>query len=235
MLFRPFPVLTILAVPILAALVALGVWQLQRTEWKAGLIADFERASAAAPVSLDQALCDGEKPLGRVVGAHKADGPALRVFGHDPAGTAGWRVFQASPGCATGSGVILVETGFEPTLPSGEAMASGARQPSGDRFILEAFPKKPLMASQNSPERNEWSWFDAPAMAAALNVPAIDTRYVLVALAGMPDYLVRTPPSGHIGYAVTWFGIAAAFVIIYLLFHARAGRLRFSSRRDQDS
>ena len=44
MYFRPYPILTIIAVPALAALVALGVWQSQRAGWKAGEIAKIGRA-----------------------------------------------------------------------------------------------------------------------------------------------------------------------------------------------
>ena len=83
------------------------------------------------------------------------------------------------------------------------------------------------MAAPNVPERNEWSWFDAPAIIKALGLPRLDTRYVLAPLEGIPDYLVRTPPETHIGYAVTWFGMAIAFAVIYGLMHKRAGRLRF--------
>lgn len=49
MYFRPFPILTIIAVPALAALIALGVWQVQRASWKADLIVQFEQAAKAEP------------------------------------------------------------------------------------------------------------------------------------------------------------------------------------------
>ena len=65
------------------------------------------------------------------------------------------------------------------------------------------------------------------AMAKALGQPGLDSAFLVIPLEGMPDYVVRTPPETHIGYAVTWFGIAIAFAVIYGLMHARAGRLRF--------
>ena len=98
------------------------------------------------------------------------------------------------------------------------------------RFLFEAWPAKPMMAAENSPQRNEWHWFDGPAMSAFLGAGPIDQRYILARLDGLPDFLTRTPPSGHIGYAVTWFGMAIAFAVIYALFHARAGRLRLRKR-----
>ena len=230
MTFRPYPVLTVIAIPILVALIALGVWQLQRSEWKADLIADWESASAAPPVAPDEVLCGDASPLGKVLTAPEAKGLQLRVFGHNAAGDVGWRLFQvAKPACA--SQPVLAETGFEPL-----DFSQGVEKPvpipvkPTDRFIVEEWPAKQFMAADNFPERNEWHWFDAPAMAAFLGQGAIEPRYILAKLEGMPDHLTRTPPSTHIGYAVTWFGMALAFVVIYALFHARGGRLRFGKK-----
>ena len=49
MYFRPLPVLTLIAVPALAALVWLGVWQAQRAGWKAQEIADFQKQADSLP------------------------------------------------------------------------------------------------------------------------------------------------------------------------------------------
>lgn len=226
MYFRPLPVLTLLALPILAALIWLGVWQANRANWKADLIASFERAAQSEPVPLEVAVCSAEPAEGRVVGAHGASGPTLRMFGHNAASAAGWRLIQAAPGCGVGSVAVLVETGFEPLI-IGDLPVSTEPAAPPTRFMVEAFPDRSFMAAPNSPERNEWHWFDAPGMAKALGVSGVDTRYVLAPFDGLPDFLIRTPPSRHIGYSVTWFGMAAAFLLIYAAFHARAGRLRF--------
>lgn len=227
MLFRPYPVLTVLAVPILAALVWLGFWQSGRATWKADLIAGFELAARAEPVPLQAAVCGEGDATGRVVADHGATGPVLRVFGHNAAGAAGWRLVQAAPGC--GGEALLVETGFEPLIIGDRPAVTGQDAPA-TRFMIKAFPGRSFMSAANLPDRNEWHWFDAGAMAQALGVSAIDARYIVVPFSGLPDYLARTPPSRHVGYAVTWFGMAAAFVLIYAAFHARAGRLRFSRR-----
>ena len=57
MYFRPFPILTIIAIPAFAALIALGVWQSQRASWKANLITQFEQAAKAQPQSPEAVLC----------------------------------------------------------------------------------------------------------------------------------------------------------------------------------
>lgn len=228
MTFRPYPILTVLSVAVFAALIALGVWQLQRAQWKAGLIAEFEKAEASAPASLEEALCGSTSPLHRLVVSSKAAGPAVRVFGQDKNGDAGWRHFQAAPGCAAGDPPVLVETGWEPQNVTGQGGLSPV-QPVANKHILLELPPKPMIASPNSPATNEWIWFDPEPMAKAIGQPAIDRRFILTALDGLPAYLTTTPPDRHIGYAITWFGLAAALLLVYAAFHMRAGRLRFTS------
>jgi surfeit locus 1 family protein len=226
MYFRPLPILTLFAVPILVALVALGVWQAQRAGWKANLIRDFEQAAQAAPLTLD-ATCAAGLAEGQVIAPPAPGGPALRMFGNDAGGSPGWREFQVAELCGRS---VLVESGFEKLAiggPGGQLPEGASARPAIDRFIIEPWPEKSAMAPNNAPERNEWHWFDAVAMGKAIASPNLDTAFIVTPYAGMPAFLSRTPAETHIGYAVTWFGMAAAFLVIYAVFHARAGRLRF--------
>lgn len=225
MYFRPLPVLTIIAIPALLALVTLGVWQSQRAGWKAEQIAAFAVHMQAPPLTQKTACAEGLNDS-QIIARPAAEGAALRVFGHQADGAAGWKRYQAAEICGA---PVLVETGFDALEIGGPgaAMPSSAETIAADRFIVTPWPEQPLMAAPNAPDRNEWSWFDAPTIIKALGLPRLDTRYVLAPLEGMPDYLVRTPPETHIGYAVTWFGMAIAFAVIYGLMHMRAGRLRF--------
>lgn len=228
--FRPYPVLTLIAIPALAALITLGVWQSQRAEWKAQLISRFEQAAKADQQPPETVLCGDRPEAGVVVSPPAGDGKALRVFGHDSAGVAGWRLFQA---VRLPCGAVLAETGFEMLDIGGPGAALPVAEEAKPalRFLIEPWPEKPMMAADNAPERNEWHWFDPPGMAADLGVPNLSIPFILTPLNGMPDFLTRTPPETHIGYAVTWFGMAIAFAVIYALFHVRAGRLRFGKDR----
>ena len=231
MYFRPFPILTIIAVPALAALIWLGVWQSQRAAWKTDLIQQFAEAAKAEPHSPEAALCAGTPVEGTVVAPPTASGPKLRMFGHDAAGTAGWREFQA---VQLSCGAVLAETGFEALAiggPGGAPLNTGPTTPP-DRFLVQPWPEKSLMAPENAPADNEWHWFDAPLMATRLEAAPLNAAFILTPLSGTPDFLTRTPPESHIGYAVTWFGMAIAFAVIYGVFHARAGRLRFRKLPD---
>src|ERR1700761_3377419 len=52
--FRPYPGLTIACAILFAILCGLGVWQLERLQWKLALIATVNGHMAAAPVTLEQ-------------------------------------------------------------------------------------------------------------------------------------------------------------------------------------
>ena len=49
--FRPLPVFAFVCTLMFAALISLGVWQVQRLHWKLGLIAEVNRSLALPPVS----------------------------------------------------------------------------------------------------------------------------------------------------------------------------------------
>ena len=56
MIFRPLIGFTIGTAILLALLLGLGFWQLQRLQWKLGLIEQVHRNMAATPISLDDAI-----------------------------------------------------------------------------------------------------------------------------------------------------------------------------------
>jgi surfeit locus 1 family protein len=229
--FRPFPILTAFAIPALILLVALGVWQAQRAGWKAEEVATFRQRLAAPPMAVEAVCAQGFAEQQIILDAPSA-GAAVRVFGPRASGKPGWKLFQASGMCGRS---ILVQAGFEELEIGGPGGVSPAPpEPWPDRYIVAPWPEKPFMAGANDAAKNEWYWMDGPAIAATLGQPDLDTRFVILPLDGMPDFLVRTPPETHVGYSVTWFGMAIAFVVIYGLFHMRAGRLRFGKPESQD-
>ena len=247
MYFRPFPVLTLVAIPAVTALLWLGAWQAGRAEWKAGLIENYERASASIPESAETALCrlveatpkqdDLYRPIDgvsieKLLGGWPPRGEVIRMFGQDAAGNAGWRRLGlvTPPACIAGQGRMVIEGQFEPFIPGQpERVPVVGSVPA--RYMLAVWPAKPMFAADNSPETNDWHWFDTPGMAAAFGSSRINDRYYLAVMPEtLPAHLSRTPPATHIGYSATWYGMAIAFVVIYAVFHARAGRLRFRRR-----
>ncbi|MBI1359523.1 MAG: hypothetical protein GC155_04470 [Alphaproteobacteria bacterium] len=244
MSFRPLPVLTLLTIPMLAALIWLGVWQIQRAQWKAGLIADYEKMSASTPEPLDEVLCSAKSSADGMIGRPVAGADVrsdmlskalpgfIRMFGQNAAGDSGWLLLAAAPAPQCLGEPVLIEAGFE-TLNHVQTIY--AEQPHAPaRYLVEPWPHRNMFAPANAPDVNDWHWFDGPAIAAHLGAPALNDEIYLSVVAGLPDELTSVPPSRHIGYAVTWFGMAIALLVIYGIFHVRAGRLAFG-KRDSES
>jgi surfeit locus 1 family protein len=227
MRIRPLPGLTIASIPALALLLGLGVWQVQRAQWKADLIAQYEAAEAAPPAPLSQALCaaGGTQPGGVSVDLILGPDP-LRIYGAGPQGEPGWMIVQAAyaPDCVLGEVAperrVLVQTGFE-TL-------DGAQSAAPQTLQLEAWPEIGAFTPQNAPGTGDYFRFEAETLAPALGV-APEALVPLWARWEERPVLERVSiaPATHIGYAITWFGLAASLVAIYLALHARLGRLSF--------
>lgn len=229
--FRPLPLLTVLTLAALALLIGLGLWQVDRTQWKQARIEAFEAARSQAPVDLDELLCEIETPLGRPVIAPEPQGETvLRVYGRNREGAPGWRIFRpaAAPDCAD-AGLVLMETGFAPL--DGEAQPFG--QEAG--LVYAMVLRSGAFTPDAEPEQNRFYAFDRDAMAAALQTEpgALYAEGWLAADDGqLPPVLAEVPPGRHIGYAVTWFGFALALIAVYLAFHAARGRLAFTRKKD---
>lgn len=115
--------------------------------------------------------------------------------------------------------MVFVETAFE-------ALIDGARTPT-TRWRIEPLPQAGRFAGRNDPDTNQWYRFDREAMAVALGVDPERVADVWArADRGLPESLARTPSSRHLGYALTWYGLALALVGVYAAFHAARGRLR---------
>ena len=154
-----------------AVLLGLGVWQLQRLQWKEALIAERDSRLAAAPVSLDQALKDFD--AGHSVEFLKVEtsgtfqNDAELFFLTTDGGSPGFEV--VTPLLSKDGIVILADRGFVPEALKDPAKRSESR-PQGEvtvtgilrRHIAGRGPFTP----DNDAEGNAWYWWDIPAMLA---------------------------------------------------------------------
>lgn len=210
---RRFPIgLTIATAVAFAILCGLGGWQLQRRDWKEGVLARLEALKTAPALPLVQVLTATARPEDlawtRVsVDCGDVGGEPLPLVYGVRDGDVVWR---AQAPCAVLAGpynMVLVDRGVVPGLTGQVAPAPRAfeaprrvvgvlspiEQLGGDRAkVLERYAdRKPaplvLMAEQETP---------APAGLTPAPLPAeISNR--------------------HLEYALTWFGLAVTLLFIY--------------------
>lgn len=236
-----FLALSIFALLGTAILLALGGWQLQRMHWKEALLARLEARAAADPVALADAVerftRSSEDPgvnaarflkvtaTGRY--RHDAELHLYGIWNKQP----GWRVVTPF---ATEDAVVLIIRGFVPEALKNPDTRRGG-QPDGAVGIIGRVRFGEIQGSfipDNAAPSNQWYWRDLAAMQATAG--GIEGKAFLPFFIELeaPDHDAEWPQAApvkaaqlhnrHFTYALTWFGLAGALVVVYgLLFRAR--------------
>ena len=215
----------------LPVLVSLGVWQLQRLAWKEDLIARAAaRATAPAeglpPEAAWPSLAPEDYEFRRVrLSGRFLHEREFHVFASLPErggrfGGPGYWVF--TPLALAGGAVVFVNRGFVP-MGRKDPASRQAGQVEGQVEItgLMRAPDRPgMFTPAPDPARNTWFLRDPSAMACAAGLGRAAPFYVDAAESapgGLPQggetRLVF--PNPHLGYALTWFGLAAVLVVMF--------------------
>lgn len=239
-----------LLVPAIAAgialviLLGLGTWQVERLHWKEALIARVTARMDAPPVPAPPPSAWGGldvtdlqyQPLtvtGRFDNAREIYVVQALT---EPKGKLGGFGFMVMTPLTTADGwTVYVNRGFVPgdrkdpaTRPGGEI--------EGDTTVVglaRAPYDRSWFAPADNASGNEWFSRDPVLYAKASGIdPAKAAPYIIDAKAdpalpgGLPQggETVVDFPNSHLQYAVTWYGLAAALVAVFIAF-AR-GRLR---------
>jgi surfeit locus 1 family protein len=197
-----------------AVLVSLGLWQVQRMQWKAGILAQIEARIGADPVALPaapDAARDGYLP---VTATGRFTGDALDVLVSRKEIGAGFRVIGAFD---TGERRVMIDRGFVVDEAQGAGHAASAQ------VTVTGNVHWPDETDSFTPAPGDGMWFarDVPAMAAALGTDPV----LIVARSPTGDGIDPMPvdasgvPDNHFGYAVQWFllaGVWAGMTGLYL-------------------
>lgn len=193
-------------------LVGLGVWQMQRLDWKEAILADIDARITAAPVALpEQPDPQADRYLPVTVTGVLQD-PAIRVLVSQKQVGAGYRIIRPMQ---VGERLIMVDLGFLPIQSPTPAVPSDPVTVQGNLH----WPDE-VDSYTPAPDLDADIWFarDLSLMAdhlgtAPVLVVARSTSLPDSALAPLP---VDTSgiPNDHLGYAVTWFGLAIVWVMM---------------------
>ena len=222
----PFPIgLTLAAAIVFVILIGLGVWQVKRLHWKEGLLAQIHALETAPPRNLATALSgplDSPTLDFTRVTADCPDietTPSIRLYAVRDA-VAGFRVITPCRLVGSGFGSILVDRGF--VRQDAPAIPAGARLAGPVTGVLRRGDKPTFVTPPNDAAHDLWYWRDIPAMAKALGAdrPA-PTFLMLERPAPPPGGPTPAPipldiPNSHLQYALTWFGLAATLVGVYV-------------------
>jgi surfeit locus 1 family protein len=220
-------------------LIWLGVWQVQRLHWKEGLIAQLAASAAAPPLDITQAAGlaaqgrDPEYVRVKFTGTYKNDAWKKMISTYE--GGQGWTII--TPAITPDGWAVIVDRGRIPgqrlenfDVPLGPVEIEG---------VIRTYPRGQAMFDpENNPAANLWYWWDVPGMLAASALPAglKPFPYVVQLLPAAATGAFPRPPepqanlvNNHLGYAITWFGLAAtllgvAGVYVYEMRKQRKGR-----------
>jgi surfeit locus 1 family protein len=194
-----------------AVLVSLGIWQVQRMHWKAGVLAEIEAMIHEAPVPLMASPDPAVDKFRPVVVDGQFSGEVIEVLFGIKGASPGVLVIEAFE--AADGRRILVDRGFIEEEARGLPHEAGATRVVGNlHWPIDATSSTP------PPDTKTGLWFarDVPAMAAKLNTEPT----LIVAREPTGDGITPVPvntstiPNDHWGYAITWFLLAAVWAVM---------------------
>ncbi|GAB4132020.1 MAG: SURF1 family protein [Rhodothalassiaceae bacterium] len=210
-----------------AVLIALGIWQLERLAWKKDLLARIAAQQQGAIVDLPDRIGDPaalEWRRVRLRGHFDHDRELHLVSGR------GYLV--VTPLLRPDAEPVLVVRGFVTQAKlSPDARREGLVAGEIELVGVVRLDEKPnAFLPANDPARNQWFHREAEAMAGAMGLAHAAPLFVTAiedAPGGWPK-AVRVDgtalPNNHLSYAITWFGLAAALLVILLIRLAGARR-----------
>lgn len=216
-----------------AILIGLGVWQVERLQWKESLIASINDGLGKPPAPLEQPA-DAWKELSTheyrpvSISGHFRHTDEHRLFAIDGS-EMGWHIF--TPLETEGGNILFVNRGFVP-----DALKEPASRAAGEiegQVTVAGLVRKPAVKGMFDPDadqvRNVWYWRDLAGMTASLPTEPERARVLpfFVDAAAEPANPGGWPkggvtrldiPNRHLEYALTWFGLAGTLLAVFAAF-----------------
>jgi len=230
-IFRPLLWPTVFSLPALVICLALGGWQIERLFWKQDMIAQREAAVTAALAAVPKTFSEARGMEFRHVSDEGVflNDKEIYLGATSEGGGQGYQVL--TPLLEPGGRVVFVNRGYIPSElkdPARRALGqiTGTVRVQG-LLRLPPAGRPNWFLPDNRPDLNYWFWVDLTAMSAADKLGRVAPFYIdadaTPNAGGWPKGGVTrlTLPNNHLQYAITWFSLAVALIVIYVLFHRR--------------
>lgn len=201
---------------------ALGFWQLDRMQWKAGMLVQIEARIGSVPVAIPTQPNQARDQFLPVEVAGKILPEEIHILASVQKIGPGYRIISAFE-MQDGRRVML-DRGFV-AIPAKDA----PRPQTEAKIIGNLHWPDEINSSTPKPDAKRAIWFarDIPAMAQALNTEPV----LVVQRLSTETALVTSPfavtsggiPNRHLEYVVTWFGLALVWLgmTAYLIWRIR--------------
>jgi surfeit locus 1 family protein len=239
---QPKLIPTLVTIPALLLVACLGIWQVQRLMWKEALIAQIEASLSSQPQTLDDALAELKTtdpknlPFVHVMlegeYQHQAE---QHMAARYHKGSLGYHLY--TPLDTKDAVWVLVNRGWIPKEQKNaesrpDTHASGAVKLRG---VIRHPSRRGLFSPDNHAEDNMWFWEDLSAMQAGwpeeqkklpyvvdvLEVQTPTTNQDAKTTLPIPATAKLTLRNDHLAYAITWFSMFIAILVIYILYHRK--------------
>lgn len=208
------PLLFIIAATIL--LTSLGIWQVQRLQWKQEQIAHIETAQAEPALGSLPHDTDGLEYRNVMLTGKFLHDKSLHMVGHIQDEGAGF--FIVTPFVLEDDGrIILINRGFSPkdmeSKPQGTVTVKG---------VIRPLRTKRFFSPENKPDL--WFYEDIPAMEQATGLKLLPLMVEAVGKREKDVYPVPhdgkiTLRNDHLNYAITWFSLALIGIVMFIAYH----------------
>lgn len=221
-----------------ALALGLGTWQVQRLFWKQAINESrLARVTAPPLEKLPEKFDPAQHQFRRVrLTGSFLNGHELFLAARSLRGNPGWHLI--TPFAVSGGPTILVNRGWLPLSHKPPETRPDSQIPGATKIvgILRLPPGKNAFTPDNKPDEGGWFWVDLPAMAKRAGLKSHPAYYIELLQGGTPGTYPLAAQSRiqarneHLQYVITWYSLAIAGFVIWLLWHR--GRARELAKRD---
>jgi surfeit locus 1 family protein len=219
----------------IGVLASLGVWQLQRLAWKEALIARVaaraELPAVGAPAEADWPQLTAERDEYRRVAVsgrllHDRETLAYALLSEPRGKFSGPGYWVLTPIETAGGALVFVNRGF---VPLERAAAATRREGQVAGIVTVTGPLRmpegrSWFTPADDPARGLWQERDPAAIAKAYGLSRAAPFFIDADSTPNPGGLPQGGetklvfPNRHLGYAITWFGLALALLAVFVAF-----------------